>query len=55
VLHDLYEQLAQKPGNVDLKNLFARLGVRARGNSVVFDDAAPLAKIRRSITAPSPG
>jgi hypothetical protein len=55
VLHDLYEQLAQKPGTVDLEKLFARLGVRARGGSVVFDDAAPLAKIRRSITAPSPG
>jgi hypothetical protein len=55
VLHDLYEQLAQKPGNVDLSNLFARLGVRAQGDAVVFDDSAPLAKIRRSITAHSPG
>jgi hypothetical protein len=55
VLHDLYEQLAEKPGNVELSNLFARLGVRAQGDAVVFDDSAPLATIRRSITAPSPG
>jgi hypothetical protein len=55
VLHDLYEQLAEKPGNVELSNLFARLGVRAEGDAVVFDDSAPLATIRRSITAPSPG
>ncbi len=51
VLHELYEALAQKPGTVDLSGLFGRLGVRARGGTVVFDDSAPLAKIRRSITA----
>jgi hypothetical protein len=55
VLRKLYEQLAQHPGNVDLDRLFARLGVRAQGDSVVFDDSAPLAKIRSSITAPSSG
>jgi hypothetical protein len=55
VLHDEYQQLAEKPGNVDLSNLFARLGVRAQGDAVVFDDSAPLAKVRRSITAHGPG
>ncbi|MEP7049343.1 MAG: hypothetical protein ABJB12_03280, partial [Pseudomonadota bacterium] len=55
VVHQLYEQLAENPGNVDLPSLFARLGVRAQGNSVVFDDAASLANIRASITAPSSG
>jgi hypothetical protein len=55
VLQDLYAKLAQKPGKVELASLFARLGVRAQGDSVVFDDAAPLAKIRRSITANGPG
>ena len=49
------EQLAQKPGNVDLQTLFARLGVHANGASVVFDDAAPLAAIRHAITARRPG
>ncbi|MEO8906423.1 MAG: hypothetical protein ABI488_27575 [Polyangiaceae bacterium] len=59
VVQQLYDELAQKPGNVDLSNLFARLGVHAQGASVVFDDSAPLATIRASITAPvttpSPG
>jgi hypothetical protein len=55
VLHDLYEQLAKRPGNVDLPGVFARLGVRRQGHGVVFDDSVPLAKIRRSITARSPG
>ncbi len=55
VLHELYEELAQKPGKVDLSSLFARLGVRAQGRTVVFDDSAPLAQIRRSITARTPG
>ena len=55
VLHELFEQLAERPGNVELSNLFARLGVRAQNDTVVFDDSAPLATIRRSITARSPG
>ena len=55
VLRELYERLAQKPGTVDLPELFARLGVRAQGASVVFDDAAPLAAIRHSIAARRPG
>ncbi|MES1174140.1 MAG: hypothetical protein ABUL62_07400 [Myxococcales bacterium] len=55
VLRELYERLAQKPGNVDLNQLFTRLGVRANGASVVFDDAAPLAAIRHAITARRPG
>ena len=55
VLRELYERLAQKPGTVDLNELFTRLGVRAQGRSVVFDDTAPLAAIRRAITAHRPG
>ena len=55
VLRELYERLAEKPGTVDLNQLFTRLGVRAQGASVVFDDAAPLAAIRRTITARRPG
>ena len=54
VFRELYERLAQKPGAVDLAELFARLGVRAQGTSVTFDEAAPLAAIRRSITARRP-
>jgi len=51
VLAELYAQLAQKPGTVNLSELFARLGVRVQQASLFFDQAAPLAKIRRSITA----
>ena len=55
VLRELYERLAQKPGTVDLNELFTRLGVHAKGASVVFDDAAPLAAIRHAIAARRPG
>ena len=55
VLHELYARLAEHPGAVDLAELFARLGVRAAGDSVVFDEQAPLAKLRQSITARRPG
>ncbi len=52
VLHELYDQLALKPGVVNLTQLFAGLGIRIQGNSITFRDDAPLARIRRSITAP---
>jgi len=55
VLQELYERLAEKPGTVDLPQLFARLGVRAAGDSVVFDETAPLAAIRHAIAARRPG
>jgi hypothetical protein len=55
VLRGLFERLAKRPGTVDLAGLFARLGVRAEADSVVFDDSAPLAKLRRAITAQGPG
>ncbi len=51
VLRELYAELAEKPGTVNLSELYARLGVRLQNGSLSFDDSAPLAKIRRSITA----
>lgn len=54
VLRELYERLAKKPGTTDLNQLFTRLGVHARGDSVVFDDGAPLSALRKSITARRP-
>jgi len=36
---------------VDLDALFRRLGVALRGGVVEFDERAPLAPIRRAITA----
>ena len=56
VLTDLYGQMKDRPGNVDLPELWQRLGVSMRGETVTFDDSAPLASIRRAITAaPHPG
>lgn len=52
-LHELYDRLALAPGAVDLQGLFARLGVSLRDGDVVYDDAAPLAALRKAITAPS--
>jgi len=49
VLGALYRRLALRRFEVDLRALAARLGVRADR----FDDRAPLAAIRRSITAPA--
>lgn len=51
VLKDLYEDLAAKPGTVDLPALWKRLGVAEQRHRIVFDDGAPLAAIRASITA----
>lgn len=55
VLREMFERLAKKPGTVDLNQLFTRLGVRAQGDSVVFDEHAPLAVLRKSIAARRPG
>jgi hypothetical protein len=51
VLRDLYQTMALAPGSVDLPALWKRLGVRVveRGRAS-FDDSAPLASIRQSIT-----
>jgi hypothetical protein len=52
VLKDLYDELGQKPGNVDLDALWKKLGVKYTSGVVTFDDSAPWAKIREAITAP---
>jgi hypothetical protein len=50
VLRELYDKMAVAPVGVDLADLWKRLGVSVRGNAVTFDDAAPLASVRRGIT-----
>ncbi len=52
VLSQLYDQMGGKPVQVDLPALWKRLGIRVQGQSVVFDDSAPSAAVRRAITAP---
>jgi len=51
VLSELYEKMKASPSPVDLKELWQELGVRRQGDRIEFDDAAPLAAIRRAITS----
>ncbi|MCA9708939.1 MAG: hypothetical protein KDK70_24045 [Myxococcales bacterium] len=51
VLSELYARMAQAPGDVDLDALFAELGVTRVDGEIVLDDDAPLAHVRRAITA----
>jgi hypothetical protein len=48
---DTYAQMARAPWAPDLRRLFADLGVIIKGERVVFNDNARLAKVRTSITS----
>lgn len=52
VLTSLYAQMGPAPVQVDLDKLFSKLGLAERDGVVVFDETAPLASLRRQITAP---
>jgi hypothetical protein len=52
VLEELYMQMKDKPVSPDLHELWTKLGVMVDGDSVKFNDEAPLAAVRRSIMAP---
>jgi hypothetical protein len=49
VLATLYGQMADKPMPVDLPDLWKQLGVRREGGQVIFDNDAPLARVRAAI------
>jgi hypothetical protein len=51
VLEELYNRMKAKPVTPDLRQLWKDLGVERQGETVVFDDSAPLAAIRRAITS----
>ena len=51
VLETLYDQMKAAPAPVDLPQLWRRLGIEARADGVVLDETAPLAPLRRAITA----
>ncbi|HEX4985204.1 MAG TPA: hypothetical protein VFV71_03940 [Burkholderiales bacterium] len=51
VLVDLYGKMAAAPMKPDLEDLWRRLGVARIDGGVRFDDQAPLAKVRKAITA----
>jgi hypothetical protein len=50
VLRPLYEKMALSRHEVDLPGLWARLGVVRTAGGVTFDDRAPEAALRRSLT-----
>ena len=52
VLRETYARRAAKPGAVDLPAIWAKLGVRLERGTITYDDKAPLAAIRRSMTEP---
>ena len=55
VLEKMYARMKETPEPVDLPDLWRRLGVVVKGETVRFDDAAPLAAIRHAITAAPDG
>jgi hypothetical protein len=42
--------MARAPVDVDLTDLWKRLGVSVQGRTVIFNDGAPLAEVRSGIT-----
>jgi hypothetical protein len=50
VLRELYDRMGRKRLDVSLDEVCRRLGVSRKGKVVSFDDKAPLARIRRSMT-----
>lgn len=54
VFSELFHTLGESPGAPDLKGLFLRLGVSLHDGTVVYDDAAPLAGVRRAMVARGP-
>jgi hypothetical protein len=51
VLTRLHNEMGPKPVKPDLATLWRDLGLKPQGESVEFDDTAPLAAIRKAITA----
>jgi hypothetical protein len=52
VLRRLHDEMGPKPVIPDLAALWRDLGLKRVGEDVEFDDSAPLAAIRKAITAP---
>ena len=49
-LRELYDEMKDKPVTVDLAALWKQLGVIRHGDTVTFDQTAPLAAVRKAIT-----
>jgi hypothetical protein len=52
VLASLYNQMKATAVHTDLDELWRRLGIQVKSGVVTLDDHAPLAQIRKAITAP---
>jgi hypothetical protein len=52
VLTNLHNEMGPKSVTPDLAALWRDLGLRPQGESLAFDDTAPLAAIRKAITEP---
>jgi hypothetical protein len=52
VLRELYDRMAPRAEKVDLDAMWKKLGIARQGDKLVFDDQAPLAKLRLAMTAP---
>ena len=52
VLTRLHGEMGSKPVTPDLARLWRDLGLKPQGESLEFDDTAPLAAIRKAITSP---
>ena len=52
VLGELYQKMKDRLVDIDLTGLSSGLGVSLANENTSFDDSAPLAAIRRAITAP---
>ena len=50
VMRDLYTEMGNKPVTLDLDALWKRVGVQVDNGRVAYDDSAPLAQIRKSMT-----
>ena len=50
VMTRLHDEMGPKPVTPDLAGLWRDLGLKAQGENLEFDDTAPLAAIRKSIT-----
>lgn len=54
VFRERLRRMGSEPLAVDLPALWRRLGLVRRGGGIAFDDAAPLAGLRRSLTSAAP-
>jgi hypothetical protein len=51
ILEALHERLGSRPETTDLAALWRQLGISRSGDSIVFNDNAPLAAVRRALTS----